>query len=170
MRRRDLDAYRDFAVARSAALYRSACLLTGGDTHLAEDLVQETLSRMYTVWHRRKCIDQPEAYARAVLVRVYLAHRRRRSSTERPVTTLPDQPAPSVVDSPLRVVLLKALAELPRKDRAVLVLRYWEDLSVEQTAEALRTSSSAVRSRSSRALAKLRAQLGDSGFVELHAV
>lgn len=169
MRRRHLEAYRDFAVARSAALYRSACLLTGGDTYLAEDLVQETLSRMYTVWHRRKCIDHPEAYARSVLVRVYLAHRRKKSSTERPVTQLPDQPAPSA-DSSLRVVLLKALAELPRKDRAVLVLRYWEDLSVEQTAEALRTSASAVRSRSSRALAKLRAQLGDTGFVELHAV
>ncbi|TDC72347.1 SigE family RNA polymerase sigma factor [Streptomyces hainanensis] len=169
MGRRDEDSYRQFAVSRSAALYRSACLMTSGDTHLAEDLVQETLSRMYTVWHRRKCIDNPDAYAKTVLVRVYLTHRRRRSSSEQPAVRLPEQPAVEVGDSSLRVTLLQALAELPRKDRAVLVLRFWEDLSIEQTAEAMRTSSSAVRSRSSRALAKLRTRLGHAGFAELTA-
>jgi RNA polymerase sigma-70 factor (sigma-E family) len=168
MRRRDQDSYREFAVSRGSMLYRSACLLTSGDTHLAEDLVQETLGRMYTAWNRRRCIENPDAYARTVLVRAYLAHRRRRSSDERPSFDLPEQPV-QTIDSSLRVTLLNALAALPRKDRAVLVLRYLEDLSIEQTAEAMRTSSSAVRSRSSRALAKLRTQLGESGFAELTA-
>lgn len=166
MGRRDEDSYRQFAVSRSAALYRSACLMTSGDTHLAEDLVQETLSRMYTVWHRKKCIDNPDAYAKTVLVRAYLTHRRRRSSGEQPALRLPEQ-AVEMADSSLRVTLLQALGQLPPKDRAVLVLRFWEDLSIEQTAEAMRTSSSAVRSRSSRALAKLRTVLGSSGFAEL---
>lgn len=166
MGRRDEDSYRQFAVSRSAALYRSACLMTSGDTHLAEDLVQETLSRMYTVWHRKKCIDNPDAYAKTVLVRAYLTHRRRRSSGEQPALRLPEQVV-EMADSSLRVTLLQALGQLPPKDRAVLVLRFWEDLSIEQTAEAMWTSSSAVRSRSSRALAKLRTMLGSSGFAEL---
>ncbi|WP_059010223.1 SigE family RNA polymerase sigma factor [Streptomyces specialis] len=168
MKKRDLEEFHDFATRRGSALYRSACLLTSGDTHLAEDLVQETLGRMYIAWGRRKCIDNPAAYAQTVLVRVYLAHRRRRSSGESPVVRLPEQTVEQG-DSPLRVTLLQALAELPRLDRAVLVLRFWEDLSVEQTAEILRTSSSAVRTRSSRALSKLRTQLGDTGFAELTA-
>ncbi|WP_062207335.1 SigE family RNA polymerase sigma factor [Streptomyces sp. NBRC 109706] len=168
MRRRDEESYRQFAEGRGPALYRSACLMTSGDTHLAEDLVQETLGRMYTMWNRRRCIDNPDAYAKKVLVRVYLTHRRRRSSDEQPAPWLPEQPV-EIGDSPLRVTLLQALATLPRKDRAVLVLRYWEDLSIEQTAAAMSTSSSAVRSRSSRALVKLRAQLGQTSFVELTA-
>ncbi|MGK5531310.1 SigE family RNA polymerase sigma factor [Streptomyces sp. URMC 129] len=168
MRKRDLEAFHEFATRRGSALYRSACLLTSGDTHLAEDLVQETLGRMYTVWGKKRCIDNPAAYAQTVLVRVYLAHRRRRSSGECPAVRLPEQLV-EPGDSPLRITLLQALAELPRLDRAVLVLRFWEDLSIEQTAEILRTSSSAVRTRSSRALGKLRAQLGDTGFAELTA-
>ncbi|MDT0443093.1 sigma factor [Streptomyces johnsoniae] len=82
MRRRDDESYRLFATSRSPALYRSACLMTSGDTRLAEDLVQETLSRMYTIRGRKRCIDNPDAYAMTVLVRAYLAHRRRRSSGE----------------------------------------------------------------------------------------
>ncbi len=169
MRRRDDESYRQFAMSRSPALYRSACLMTSGDTHLAEDLVQETLSRMYTVWSRKRCIDNPDAYAKTVLVRAYLTHRRRRSSGEQPAPWLPERPADDRGDSSLRITLLQALAGLPRKDRAVLVLRFWEDLSIEETAEAMRTSSSAVRSRTSRALAKLRTQLGTTGFAELTA-
>ncbi|RMI41148.1 SigE family RNA polymerase sigma factor [Streptomyces triticirhizae] len=169
MGRRDEESFRQFAESRSPALYRSACLMAGGDIHLAEDLVQETLGRMFTVWNRRRCIENPDAYARKALVRVCLTHRRRRSSQEQPAPWLPDRPV-EIGDSSLRVTLLQALATLPPKDRAVLVLRYWEDLSIEQTAEAMRTSSSAVRSRSSRALAKLRAELGQTSFSELTAV
>jgi RNA polymerase sigma-70 factor (sigma-E family) len=151
--------YLEFAAARTPQLYRSACLLASGDTHLAEDLVQETLGRMYASWGRR--IDNPAAYAHTVLVRTFLTHQRRRSSGERPTGELPDS-AQHAGDPELRLTLLQALGRLSAKDRAVLVLRYWEDRSTEETAEALRSTSGAVRTQSSRALARLRAVLGDS--------
>ncbi|GKQ37614.1 RNA polymerase sigma24 factor [Streptomyces sp. A012304] len=153
----------EFAAGRAGHLHRSACLLTSGDTHLAEDLVQETLSRMYALWGRMSRIDNPAAYAQTVLVRTFLTQRRRYSAAERPLAELPDGPDPQYGGDPaLRLALLQALRELPPQDRAVVVLRYWEDRSVEETAEAMNVSSTAVRSRSSRALAKLRARLGGS--------
>ncbi|WP_441245112.1 SigE family RNA polymerase sigma factor [Kitasatospora sp. McL0602] len=158
-----------FATGRHGQLYRSACLLTGGDTYLAEDLVQETLSRMYAVWRRTswlpglslgKRIDNPVAYAHSVLVRQFLSHKRRLSNTERPSGELPDLPG-RTADNDLRVALLQGLALLPPKDRAVLVLRYWEDRSIEETAELVRSSPGAVRTRSTRALGRLRELLGE---------
>lgn len=161
------DEFMEFATGRAGHLHRAACLLTSGDTHLAEDLVQETLSRMYTLWGRISRIDNPAAYAQTVLVRTFLTHRRRYSATERPLAELPDAPGPRGADDPaLRLALLQALRELPPKDRAVVVLRYWEDRSVEETADAMNVSSAAVRTRSTRALAKLRERLGGS-LVEL---
>ncbi|MFD3550535.1 SigE family RNA polymerase sigma factor [Streptomyces goshikiensis] len=161
--RRDRSGFREFAESRSGHLYRSACLLTSGDTHLAEDLVQETLGRMYLLWGRVSRIDNPAAYAQTVLVRAFLTHRRRRSAGERPVGEFPDRAgAAGGADPALRLTLLDALGRLAPKDRAVLVLRYWEDRSVEETAEAMNASSAAVRTRSSRALARLREQLGGS--------
>ncbi|MEV8093732.1 SigE family RNA polymerase sigma factor [Kitasatospora sp. NPDC085879] len=161
------DEFLEFAATRTSHLYRSACLLTGGDTHLAEDLVQETLGRMYAVWRpgsRRpgtRRIDNPPAYAQGVLYRLFLSHVRRRSSTERPVGDLPEQAAADG-DSSLRVTLVEALARLSARDRAVLVLRYWEDVSVEETAELLGASPGAVRTQTSRALTRLRALIGDA--------
>lgn len=155
-------AYGEFASSRAGHLYRSACLLTSGDTYLAEDLVQETLGRMYVKWRGVAGIDNPAAYAQTVLVRTFLSHQRRRSSREHPTETLPDAPVPGAEDAELRLALLDGLARLAPKDRAVLVLRYWEDRSVEETAEAMRTSSNAVRTRSVRALGKLRELLGGS--------
>ncbi|MFJ4922305.1 SigE family RNA polymerase sigma factor [Streptomyces sp. NPDC088725] len=168
-RRSRADEFREFAVGRTNQLYRSACLLTSGDTHLAEDLVQETLGRMYALWGRIPRIDNPAAYAQTVLVRTYLTHKRRRSAGEWPVGDVPEPSerasyAPHASDSggdpALRVALLDALGRLAAKDRAVVVLRYWEDRSVEETARAMNVSSAAVRTRSVRALAKLREQLG----------
>ncbi|MCX4549182.1 SigE family RNA polymerase sigma factor [Streptomyces sp. NBC_01387] len=157
------DDFREFAAGRANHLFRSACLLTSGDTHLAEDLVQETLGRMYGLWGRVARIGNPAGYAQTVLVRTFLAHQRRRSSTERPVGELPERAVPGGGDDPeLRVALLAALSALAPKDRAVVVLRYWEDRSIEETADALHLSSAAVRSRSVRALARLREQLGGS--------
>ncbi|MFI9615635.1 SigE family RNA polymerase sigma factor [Streptomyces sp. NPDC052023] len=154
------DEYAEFAAARAGHLYRAACLLTAGDTHLAEDLVQETLGRLYLRWGRVSRVDNPAAYAQTVLTRTFLAQRRRRSSTERATDVLPEE-AVSGGDATLRVTLLDALARLPVKDRAVVVLRYWEDRSVEETADAMNTSSAAVRTRCSRALARLRELLGE---------
>ncbi|MEU1517372.1 SigE family RNA polymerase sigma factor [Streptomyces sp. NPDC005811] len=161
MRKVRADEYAEFAAARTGHLYRSACLLTAGDTHLAEDLVQETLGRLYVRWGRVSRADNPAAYAQTVLTRTFLAHRRRRSSRERAVEAFPDLPDGGGTDTPLRLTLLQALGRLPAKDRAVVVLRYWEDRSIEETASALNASSAAVRTRCSRALGRLRELLGE---------
>lgn len=151
----------EFAAGRTGHLFRSACLLTSGDTYLAEDLVQETLGRMYAKWGRISRVHNPAGYAPTVLVRTFLTYTRRRSAAERPLGELSDTPVITGNDPLLRLALLQALGQLPSKDRAV-VPRYWEDRSVEETAEAMNVSSTAVRTRSSRALARLRAQLGGS--------
>ncbi|MDV5146599.1 SigE family RNA polymerase sigma factor [Streptomyces sp. NPDC050842] len=160
MRKSRADEFLEFASARTGHLFRSACLLTSGDTHLAEDLTQETLGRMYALWGRMARIGNPAAYAQTVLVRTFLSHQRRRSATERPLGELPDRAPENGEDPALRIALLDALAGLAPKDRAVVVLRYWEDRSIEETADALHVSSAAVRTRSVRALAKLRERLG----------
>ncbi|MET7514019.1 SigE family RNA polymerase sigma factor [Streptomyces sp. NPDC005480] len=162
MRRSKESGFREFAEARTGHLFRSACLLTSGDTHFAEDLVQETLGRMYVVWGRSSRVGNPAAYAQTVLIRAFLAHQRRRSAQERPSDELPETSDSTPGDASLRITLLDALRQLPPKDRAVIVLRYWEDRSVMETAEILNVSSAAVRTRSTRALARLREQLGGS--------
>lgn len=156
------DGYAEFAEARAGHLYRSACLLTAGDTYLAEDLVQETFGRLYVNWGRVSRANNPAAYAQTVLTRTFLAHQRRRSSTERATAVLPDVPVPSAgADVITRLTLVQALAQLAPKDRAVVVLRYWEDRSIEETAGAMDVSSAAVRTRCVRALARLRTLLGE---------
>ncbi|MFI8229477.1 SigE family RNA polymerase sigma factor [Streptomyces sp. NPDC085900] len=161
MRQARADEYAEFAAARAGHLYRSACLLTAGDTHLAEDLVQETLGRLYVSWGRVSRVGNPAGYAQTVLARTFLAHQRRRSSTERATDVLPDRAYDGTGDTPLRLTLLEALSRLPAKDRAVVVLRYWEDRSIEETADAMRVSSAAVRTRCVRALGRLRRLLGE---------
>jgi RNA polymerase sigma-70 factor (sigma-E family) len=150
----------EFAAARSATLFRTAWLLTG-DWHLAQDLVQETLGRLYVHWGKVAAADQPEAYARSVLVRTFLSHRRRRSSSERPSELVDIGQAVHEADSDLRVTLLGALSQLDRLDRTVVVLRYWQDLDAPSTGELVGLSATAVRTRCSRALARLRDVLGD---------
>ncbi|MGW1781393.1 SigE family RNA polymerase sigma factor [Streptomyces sp. NPDC002143] len=161
MRQVRADEYAEFAAARTGHLYRSACLLTAGDTHLAEDLVQETLGRLYVRWGRVSRVENPAGYAQTVLTRTFLAHQRRRSSGERAVDTFPDVADGGGTDTPLRMTLLQALGRLPAKDRAVVVLRYWEDRSIEETAGAMNASSAAVRTRCTRALGRLRELLGE---------
>jgi RNA polymerase sigma-70 factor (sigma-E family) len=149
----------ELATARSAALFRTALLLTG-DWQLAEDLVQETLGRLFVHWSKVARADNPAAYAQASLVRTFLSGRRKRSSTERPTAELDAGRAPAD-DVSLRVTLLAALAQLDPADRAVLVLRYWEDLDAPTTAELVGSTPAAVRTRCSRALTRLRGVLGD---------
>lgn len=163
--------FRAFATARGGQLYRTACLLTGGDTHLAEDLVQEALGRVYAQWprtswfSRKPRIENAAGYAHTVLVRSFLSHRGRRSSGERPVESVPDTAAREG-DPALRLTLVDALGRLAPRDRAVLVLRFWEDRSVEETAEALHVTAGAVRTQTFRALGRIRVLLGD-GLGEL---
>jgi RNA polymerase sigma-70 factor (sigma-E family) len=160
VRRRDEEGFLVFAAARSGPLFRSACVLCSGDEHLAQDLVQETLGRLYARWSRIRQVDNPAAYAQTVLVRTYLTYRRRRSSEELPTSAVPDVATTAEVDAPLRVTLLSAMGRLSSKDRAVLLLRYWEDRSVEETADILQIRPGAVRNRSMRALERLRQLLG----------
>ena len=161
----------ELAAARTAHLYRSAWLLCG-DAHRAEDLVQETLEKVYVRMSRRlaPAVENPAAYAQTTLVRTFISSRRRRSDSERPAASahgLADALAGAGgehrdADTDLRLSLEHALAGLQPVDRAVLVLRYFEDLPVTDVADRLGLSASAVRSRSHRALARLRAVLGPS--------
>jgi len=156
------DEFEAFAHSRLPQLYRSAWMLCG-DTHLAEDLVQETLAKVYTRWMRRVAapIENPAAYAQTTLVRTFISQRRRRSSRELPSDALPESMS-SAGDADLRMAVAAGLAQLPPLDRAVLVLRFLEDLSVTDTATQLGVSEGAVRNRSMRALARLRDHFGAS--------
>lgn len=165
MRRTDRGDFEDFARTRSHELLRAAWLLTG-DRHRGEDLAQETLARVYSRWPKVRAADNPAAYARTILTRIYLDSVRRRSSTERPVADPPhgqvDPP-----DSELRQVLVAALRELAPVDRAVVVHRYLLDADVATVARDLSLTENAVRTRASRSLTRIRDHLG-SDFIDLH--
>jgi RNA polymerase sigma-70 factor (sigma-E family) len=161
----DTDAeFTEFLAARSAQLYRSAYLLTTSP-HAAEDLLQTALAKTYAAWARVRRADDPVAYVHGVLIKTFLSDRRRRSSTELPVA----DPAllgrtdrtPTAPDPTDRVALMTVLARLAPLDRAVVVLRFWEDRSVAQTATDLDLSEAAVKNRSLRALRTLREHLAE---------
>lgn len=160
MSRQSEDAFRGWVQARRERLRVTAYLLCG-DWYLADDLVQETLTRVFAVWERVSASGPPDAYARKALLRLSLDHRRRPARREVVRAELPDvpaQPVETAVDGD-RQRLLRALRAVPPGQRAVLVLRYWDDLSVEQTAAALGVSAGNVKSQASRGLAALRAAL-----------
>ncbi|MFC6154767.1 SigE family RNA polymerase sigma factor [Nocardioides yefusunii] len=152
----DEAAFREFAQARTPPLHRAAFLLCGNH-HEAEDLVQETLAKVYVAWGRRG-VDNPAAYARTVLTRTFISSRRKASSTERPTEWLPET-ATVGSDTAALMDLMDELRALAPVDRAVVVMRYLDDASVRDTAQALKLSEQAVRTRSSRALARLRTVL-----------
>jgi RNA polymerase sigma-70 factor (sigma-E family) len=155
----DLDEFSGFVAARGAQLFRMAYLLAG-DRHAAEDLTQTTLGRLYAAWASVRRADNPVAYSRTVMVRLYVKARHK-TRLERSAPEVPDDGHTNepTEDTALRVTLFAALAELSSRDRAIVVLRYWEDHSVEMTADILGVSSTTVRTRSRRALAKLRSWL-----------
>lgn len=144
-----------FVAARSAGLFRTAYLLTG-DRHEAEDLVQATLERVAGRWARIG--DAPDAYARRVLYNLQVNRWRLRSfRRELPVDPLPEAARDDhAASADLRVSLTAALGRLTRRQRAVLVLRYFEDLPQEEVARLLDVSVGTVRSTASRALSRLR--------------
>lgn len=150
--------FEEFARSRQVRLRRAAYLLCG-DWHLAEDLTQTALAKLYAVW-RQVRMDSPDAYARKVLFRTFVDESRRRRWWERPGAHQYDVAAPAL-DLDLRLVLLAALRQVPARSRAVLVLRFWEDQSVEETATALGCSTGTVKSQTSRGLTTLRGILGD---------
>ncbi|MER7331476.1 MULTISPECIES: SigE family RNA polymerase sigma factor [unclassified Micromonospora] len=150
--------FEEFVTARGAALLRFALMLTG-DRHQAEDLVQSVLAKAYVRWARVAGMSRPEAYLKRVLVNENLRWWRRLSSRELPVAAPADGAAgPDDAGShAARDAAWALLRRLPRRQRAVLVLRYYEDLSDTQIAEVLGCAPATVRSQAARALATLRA-------------
>lgn len=146
------DSFEEFVHATGDRMLRTATLLSG-DRDRAQDLVQSAYATAYSRWRLVSRADHPLAYVRTILTRTYLAEQRRRRPVEVPLVN----DAVARGDDPaVRVSLLAALATLPPLDRAVVVLRYWADLTVADAAAQPGISESALRTRSSRALARLR--------------
>jgi RNA polymerase sigma-70 factor (sigma-E family) len=149
-----------YAAARMRLLRRSAYLLCG-DWHRAEDLTQVALTKVYVAWPRVRRADNVDGYVRTVLVRAFLDEERRQWKRERPSDLLVERAGPdrhAEVDA--RVDLVRALATLPARQRAAVVLRCWHDLPVAEVARTLDCSEGTVKSQTSRGLAALRARLG----------
>ena len=152
--------FTEFAHASWASLYRTAYLLLG-DAAEAEDLVQTALAKTYAAWPQVRDVHAAPGYARIVLVNTASSWFRRKSwRNERPTEILPEVGHESDLSD--RPALLTALSVLPPRQRAVVVLRFYEDLSVAQAASALGVSEGTVKSQTSDALARLRTLLGDA--------
>ncbi|WP_337758462.1 SigE family RNA polymerase sigma factor [Kribbella shirazensis] len=145
------DTFDAFVAARSRALLRTAYLLTR-DHALAEDLVQTALAKAWFHWSRIR-EDNPEPYVRRILVTTYASWWRRRWNGEIPTEELPESPTPNGEDG---LDLWDAIGRLPRRQRAVVVLRFYEDLSEPETARLMGSSVGTVKSQTAKALAKLR--------------
>ena len=155
-----------FVRAHGRALARTATLIAG-DATAGEDLLQTALARTYVRWTTAADIEDLEAYVRVVLVRAHISWRRRLSSTELVRDVAPEElTAPDIADRLVdRGLLLGALQKLPPKQRAALVLRYFDDLSEADTAAALGCSAGSVKQHTSRGLARLRQLLGAEAAV-----
>lgn len=151
------DEFDDFVSTRSVALVRFAYRLTGDLGH-AQDLVQSALLSVY-VRSRHREPDAPEAYVRKAIVNAFVSGRRKRAVREELVERVPEQPV-QVQDSPAeqRAAVARILAGLSARQRAVLILRYYEDWSEDQIADALGMRVGTVKSLASRGLAALRAR------------
>jgi RNA polymerase sigma-70 factor (sigma-E family) len=157
--------FEQWVATRWRWLLRAGWLLTG-DWAGAEDLVQSTLARTWAAWLTVRSADEPDAYVRRMLTNEFLGQRRRRSATETPRETLPDDVSPDrTVDVDRRLALTTALAELPSRQRAAVVLRYFADLSLEQTAAALGCSVGTAKSQTSRGLDRLRGSAHLSAYL-----
>lgn len=146
-----------FVSARWSSLYRTSYLLTGDPTQ-AEDLLQTALLKTYTAWRRVAGMGAPEAYVRAILVNSLISDRRRKSvSNEFARAELPELQVDGHEDDVIdRAQLWEQIRVLPPKQRAVVVLRYYEDMSERQIAETLGCSTGTVKSQASDALRTLR--------------
>jgi RNA polymerase sigma-70 factor (sigma-E family) len=150
----EVPAFDDFVVARSPHLLRIAYLLTH-EWQAAEDLLQTTLARAWSAWSR---IDgEPEPYVRRVLVNAYVSSRRRRWQTELPHAEVPEPAVGGHADDVAeRDLVWQALGRLPRRQRAVVVLRYFEDLTEAQIGDVLGISAGTVKSQAAKAIKHLR--------------
>ena len=155
--------FRDYVIARRERLRRFAYLVCG-DWYRAEDAVQTVFIKLYARWERLRHNTALDPYVRRMVVNALNdIGRRGWFKRERPSRTLPEQPAVDVSpDSHDREMLLRVLAQLPLRRRATLVLRFWEDKSVEETARILNCSASTVKSQTARGLETLRGLISQS--------
>jgi RNA polymerase sigma-70 factor (sigma-E family) len=163
MRAADERRYSDYVAARLPSLHRLAYLLCG-DAHRADDIAQVAITRLYRHWGRASRADNIDGYVRSILVRAFLDEQRLRWAAVRLVGRPQDTPHAPVAEQPdvaTSMVIHAALTRLPPRQRAVLVLRFLDDLSVAQTAEALGCSEGNVKRQTSDGLTRLRGLLGD---------
>lgn len=160
---RDRAAFADFVAARSGALHRAAYLMVG-DVGLAQDLVQEALTKTYVAWPRLRDSANAEAYTRKVITNTAITWFRRKGwNAERVSEHLPEQVHAGHADHVSdRAALMGALAQLPPRQRAAIVLRFYDDMTEAQTAAAMDCAVGTVKSQVSAGLAKLRTLLGDA--------
>jgi RNA polymerase sigma-70 factor (sigma-E family) len=148
--------FADYFASRSNTMRGTAFLLCG-DWHRAEDLVQTAFVKLYRAWHRIAQHQTIVAYTRRILVRTFLDETRRGFfHREQPTAEHTERSMPVTGSVEDRMVLLHALTEVPPRQRAVLVLRFWEDLSIEDTAKAMRCTAGTVKSQTARGLDALR--------------
>jgi len=153
-----------YVQARGPSL-RNLAYLVCGDWHRAADHAQNTLVKLYVAWRRIDRRDNIDRYARVALIRTVLEERRRPWRRERVAAELPDLAEPALADEvPQRLAIAAALAGLPPKQRAAVALRYWEDLSVADTAAVLGVTEGTVKSSCARGLAALRQALREAGI------
>lgn len=158
----EIDAdFRQFVTLRSAALLRTAYLMVGDWAH-AEDVLQTALTKTYLAWRRLGGIEAVDAYARRVVANTATSWWRRRWHGERPSLVFPERAVDPYDGWAEREALWQHVRNLPARQRAVLVLRYYEDLTETETARSLGISVGTVKSQTARALATLRARLAES--------
>ena len=157
----DPAAYAEFVTARWQALFRTAYLLTGSDAD-AEDLLQNALVKAYLAWDRVTAADSPEAYVRRIVLNTFVSGKRRAWGRETSMAMLPERADPSA-DPDDRLGLWPRVLALPPRQRAVVVLRYYEDLTLQQTADVLGCSIGTAKSQASDALRTLRVALSPEG-------
>ncbi|MFI5426853.1 SigE family RNA polymerase sigma factor [Aeromicrobium sp. UC242_57] len=152
------EEFRSYVVDHRAALVRTATLLAAGDRHLAEDVVQSTLTRLYLAWPLFKKAKNPAGYARRALVNSLVdEHRRPWRRRERVQSSIPEMTLAEPESASAKIdALHAALRDLPPRMRAAVVYRYFHDLSVAETADALSCSQGTVKSQTARALDRLR--------------
>ncbi|GIG41760.1 SigE family RNA polymerase sigma factor [Cellulomonas phragmiteti] len=155
------DEFRSWAQQHRQGLVRTATLLTAGDTHTAQDVVQNALTKLYLAWPRVRAADDRQAYVRRALVNAFTDEMRSRGRRREDLRgELPDGAVSLGATDPDTLLLYDALRELPDRMRATVVLRYFHDLDVRETARALRCTQGTVKSQTARAIDKLRARLG----------
>ena len=162
MTRRDSAEFAEFVTARSPALHRAAYLMVS-DVGLAQDLVQEALTKTYVAWPRLRDKGNAEAYTRKAITTTAISWFRRKSWSQEKVTERPpERSTADHADSVARSnTLASAMQALPVRQRIAIVLRYYEDLTEAQTAEAMGCAVGTVKSQVSAGISKLREQLGD---------